>query len=280
MQNKDQVWFITGANKGLGAAIAREALARGYKVVAGSRRRESAEEALGQFSDLLTVELDITNEVQVEDAVLAAVERFGRIDVLVNNAGYGLLGYFEEMSEEAIRRQFETNVFGTMKLTRAVLPVMRGQGGGFVVSVSSTSGIRAVGGGSVYSATKFALEGWSEGMNIDMAPFGIRFMLLEPGPFRTAFNDEKSSLALPDLRVEAYEEYRDDLAGFFRKMDGIQPGDPGRLAKALIDTVQSQHPPLRLLISKGVVPSIRQYYQSRLSEFEAWRHVSEASDFE
>lgn len=278
--NSNKVWFITGGNKGIGAAIVKEALASGYNVVAAARNIDGAKETFGDHPNLLMVKLDITNDGQVDSAVKAALSRFGRIDVLVNNAGYGLLGYFEEMSEESIRRQMETNVFGTMKITRAILPAMRKQGSGFVVVVSSTSGIKAVAGGSVYSASKFALEGWVEGMNIDMKSFGIRFMLLEPGAFRTDFANESASMQLPDLEVEAYNKARENLAQIFRTMNGNQAGDPAKLAKGLVKVVNFENPPLRLLISKGAIPAVENYYNTRFNEFEHWKDVSADSDFD
>jgi NAD(P)-dependent dehydrogenase (short-subunit alcohol dehydrogenase family) len=280
MNSNQKVWFITGGNKGLGAAMVKEALATGYQVVASARSVESAEKTLGTHPNLLIVKLDITNDHQVQDAVSAAIARFGHIDVLVNNAGYGLLGYFEEMSDESIRKQFETNVFGTMKITRAILPIMRQQGYGFVVVVSSTSGIKSVNGGSVYSASKFAVEGWAEGMNIDMKPFGIRFMLLEPGAFRTDFANEDASMQLPDLKVDAYEQSRNGLEKIFRQMNGNQAGDPSKLAKGLIKVVNSENPPVRLLISKGAIPAVDNYYKTRYAEFQLWQEVSADSDFD
>lgn len=280
MGTNQKVWFITGGNKGIGAAIVNEALAQGYNVVATARKTEEAEKNLGTHPNLLIVKLDITDDGQVNEAVKQTLDRFGRIDVLVNNAGYGLLGYFEEMSEDSIRRQMETNVFGTMKITRAILPVMREQKSGFVVTVSSTSGIRSVGGGSVYSASKFALEGWSEGMNLDMQPFGIRFMLLEPGAFRTDFANENASMQLPDLQLDAYNEPRDLLESIFRTMNGTQSGNPVKLAKGLIKVVDSEDAPVRLLISKGAIPAIDNYYKTRYSEFEKWQEISADSDFD
>lgn len=280
MSNTQKVWFITGGNKGLGAAMVQEALANGYHVVASARSAESAEQTLGTHPNLLIVKLDISNDEQVQAAVAAAVARFGRIDVLVNNAGYGLLGYFEEMSEKSIREQIETNVFGTMKITRAILPVMRRQQSGFVVTVSSTSGIKSVAGGSVYSASKFALEGWSEGMNIDLKPFGIRFMLLEPGAFRTDFANEEASMKLPDQPLDVYNEPREALQKIFRNMNGNQAGNPAKLAKGLVKVVNSENPPVRLLISKGAIPAVAAYYKTRVAEFEQWQDVSADSDFE
>lgn len=280
MSTIQKVWFVTGANKGIGSAIVKEALTQGYNVVATARKKEEAEQNLGSHPNLLIVRLDINNDDQVKEAVKATVDKFGRIDVLINNAGYGLLGYFEEMSEESIRRQFETNVFGTMKITRSILPVMRQQEAGFVVTVSSTSGIKAVAGSSVYSASKFALEGWVEGMSIDMKQFGICFMLLEPGAFRTDFANENASMQIPDLDLEAYEGARENLAEIFRTMNGTQTGNPAKLAKGLIKVVNSENPPLRLLISKPAIPAVDTYYKKRFAEFEKWQDISADSEFE
>lgn len=174
----------------------------------------------------------------------------------------------------------ETNLFGTMKVTRAILPVMRRQGTGLVITVSSTSGIKAVPGGSVYSASKFSLEGWSEGMNIDMKPFGIRFMLLEPGPFRTDFANESTSMHLSDKPIEAYQYLRENLHHVFRTMDGHQAGNPAKLAKGLIKAANTENPPVRLLISKVSIPAVKAYYQNRYAEFEKWLDVSADSDFD
>ncbi|MBO9616242.1 MAG: SDR family NAD(P)-dependent oxidoreductase [Dyadobacter sp.] len=280
MNEKQNVWFITGGNKGLGAAIVQEALAEGNKVVATARSIESARQTLGEHPNLLLVKLDITNNEQVETAVSDAIAKFGRIDVLVNNAGYGLLGYFEEMSDELIQHQMKTNVFGTMNITRAILPLMRQQGSGLVIVVSSTSGIKAVRGGSVYSASKFALEGWAEGMNLDLQPFGIRFMILEPGGYRTDFANENASMQLPDLKVDGYEHLRDELAAHFKNMNGQQSGDPAKLAAGLLQVTNSENPPLRLLIGKGAIPAVDEYYKKRYSEFQRWQAVSANSDFE
>lgn len=246
-QKNNQVWFITGANKGLGAAIAKEALDRGYKVVATARKPEGMEKTLGNSPNLLTVKLDITNDEQVQSSVDAALERFGRIDVLVNSAGYGLLGYFEEISEKLIRQHIETNVLGTMKITRAVLPIMRKQGSSWIIVVSSTSGIRAVEGNSVYSASKFALEGWTEGMSIDLKPFGIRCMIVEPGAFRTDFFNENTSLTVSDIEIDDYKQKREKLHDNAVSWHQKQPGDPAKLAKALMTAINAPNPPLRLL---------------------------------
>jgi NAD(P)-dependent dehydrogenase (short-subunit alcohol dehydrogenase family) len=279
-QTNDQVWFITGANKGLGAAIAKEALDKGYKVVATARKTEGMEKTFGDSPNLLIASLDITSEEQVQSAVNIALERFGRIDVLVNNAGYAQLGYFEEMSDGLIRQQMETNVFGTMKLTRAVLPTMRKQGSGWIIVISSTSGIRSVEGGSVYSASKFALEGWTEGMNIELKPFGIQCMLVEPGPFRTDFLNEKTSVMFSDMEINDYKQQREAMHNNFVSVDQKQPGDPAKLAKALMLALNDSNPPFRLLAGKRSVESIDQYLQERRFEYEAWREVSADTDFD
>jgi NAD(P)-dependent dehydrogenase (short-subunit alcohol dehydrogenase family) len=279
-ENNDQVWFITGANKGMGAAIAKEALNRGYKVVATARNPESAGEVLGSSPNLLIVTLDITNDEQVQSAVNAALVRFGRIDVLVNNAGYALLGFFEEMSEKLIRQQLETNVFGTMKVTRAVLPFMRKQRSGLVIVLSSASGIRAVGGSSIYSASKFALEGWTEGMSADIKPFGIRCLLVEPGPFRTDFANFDTSLTFSDLEIDDYKQRREATYSSFASLNQTQPGDPAKLAKAVMTAVDAPNPPLRLLAGRAAVAAIDQYLTTRRAEYEAWREVSASTDFD
>ena len=275
-----EVWFVTGANKGLGAAIAKEALSSGYRVVAAARKPEEVRAALGDSSDMLAVKLDITNDAEVHAAVNAALDRFGRIDTLANNAGYGLLGYFEECSETLVRQQMETNVFGTMKLTRAVLPTMRRQRQGLLVTVSSTSGIKAVEGDSVYCASKFALEGWMEGMSIDLKPFGIRCLIIEPGPFRTDFFKEKVSFAFSDMPIEDYKPYREALHEYFVSFDQKQSGDPARLAKALLTVAHADNPPLRLLCSRFALDAVDAYLKNRYAEFDAWRKLSASTDFD
>ena len=276
----DQVWFITGTNKGMGAEIAKEALKEGYKVVATARDPEGTEKILGPSPNLLVLPLDITNDEQVQSAVTTVIDRFGRIDVLVNNAGYALLGFFEEMSEKAIRQQMETNVFGTMKVTRTVLPFMRRQRSGTIVVLSSASGVRAVGGSSIYSASKFALEGWTEGMSADLKPFGIRCLLVEPGPFRTDFANWDTSLKFTDLEIDDYKERREALYKGGSSLHGNQAGDPVKLAKAVVTVVNASNPPLRFLAGKAAVNSVDQYLAARREEYAAWRETSISLDFE
>lgn len=279
-ENTNQVWFVTGASKGIGAAITKEALENGYKVVAAARNPEATKKALGDCPNLFCVKLDLTDEQSIQSSVKEATDKFGRIDVLVNNAGYGLLGYFEEFSDEVIRRQMETNVFGLMSLTRAVLPGMRKQRSGWVVNFSSTSGIKAVEGGAVYSASKFAVEGFTEGLAIEVQPFGIKCMLVEPGAFRTEFFKEGTSFITGDVKVNDYDDRRQPLLDHFTHYDGIQPGDPKKLAKVLVTTLKSDKQPLRLLCGRYAAKSIDEYHQARRIEFDAWRHVTESTDFD
>lgn len=279
-KNSNQVWFVTGAGKGIGAAITKEALENGYTVVAAARNPEAARKELGECPNLFCVRLDVTDPVQITSAVKEAVDRFGRIDVLVNNAGYGLLGYFEEFSDGLVRRQMETNVLGLMNLTREVLPVMRGQSSGWIVNFSSTSGIKAVEGGAVYSASKFAVEGFTEGLAVELKPFGIKCLIVEPGAFRTNFFKQGTSFIAGDIAIADYDDRRQPLMDHFTEYDGIQAGDPQKLAKTLITTLKSDNPPLRLLCGRYAAKSIDEYMQARRAEFDAWRHVTESTDFE
>ncbi|MCJ8009687.1 SDR family oxidoreductase [Lederbergia wuyishanensis] len=279
-KSSEQVWFITGANKGIGAAIAKEALNKGYKVVATARKTEGMEKTLGESPNLLITSLDITNEGKVQSSVKAALERFGTIDVLVNNAGYAQLGYFEETSEGLVRQQMETNVFGTMKLTRTILPTMRKQGSGTIIVFSSAMGITSLEGGSVYSASKFALEGWIEGLNMELKGFGIRCMLVEPGPFRTDFVNEQTSAKFSDIEIADYKKQREMMRNFYFSGHQQQSGDPAKLARGLMTVINDSNPPLRLLVGTGLAGFISQYLQNRCSEYEAWREVSDSTNFD
>jgi NAD(P)-dependent dehydrogenase (short-subunit alcohol dehydrogenase family) len=274
------VWFITGANKGIGAAIAKEALHQGYKVVAAARKTKETATILGSSPNLLITELDITNESQVQDSVQAAMEKFGRIDVLVNNAGYGQLGLFEETSEEMIRKQMETNVFGTMKVTRSILPFMRKQGSGTVIVFSSMMGLMSMQGGSVYSASKFALEGWAEGLSHELKPFGIRCLIVEPGPFRTDFVNEKTSAKFSDLEIGDYKEQREAIHNMYVSFHGKEGGAPAKLAEALIKVLDNANPPLRWIAGKDMVELVNQVFVGRKSEYETWREVSDNTNYE
>jgi NAD(P)-dependent dehydrogenase (short-subunit alcohol dehydrogenase family) len=238
------VWFVTGAGRGMGVDIAKAALAAGHAVVATGRNTQAVTKALGEADDLFVVKLDVTHPEDAKAAVAASLTRFGRIDVLVNNAGNFYAGFFEEVSPEDFRAQIETNLFGPVNVTRAVLPVMRAQRRGLIVTISSTGGISGQAFVSAYSAAKFGVEGWIESLAPEVAPFGIRTMLIEPGFFRTQLLTDDST-KWPDASIDDYAEKTRQTVAAWKKMNGLQGGDPAKLAKALIAHAGSDEPPLR-----------------------------------
>src|SRR5687768_6887895 len=272
MSNK-KVWFITGAGRGMGVDIAKTALASGYKVVATGRNIDKVTQAIGESADLLIVKLDVNNPADAEAAVQAAVERFGRIDVLVNNAGNFYAGFFEELSPEDFRAQVETNLFGPMNVTRAVLPVMRAQRSGLVVQISSTAGINGGEFTSAYAASKFGVEGWIESLTPEVAPFGIRTMLVEPGFFRTELlTPESTNYAKPS--IDDYAEKTKQTVTAWNGMNGLQGGDPAKLAKALIQLASQDEPPLRWAAGADAVKELERKAQRLLDEANAYRDLS------
>jgi NAD(P)-dependent dehydrogenase (short-subunit alcohol dehydrogenase family) len=239
-----KVWLVTGAGRGMGIDIARAALAAGHAVVATARNTEKVSSAIGAHDDLLAVKLDVTDPADAEAAVAAAVDRFGRIDVLVNNAGNFNAGFFEELNPEEFRAQIETTFFGPVNVTRAALPVMRRQRSGLVVTISSTAGIE---GGlflTAYAASKFAVEGWMESLAPEVSPFGIRTMLVEPGFFRTELLTPESTKYAASS-IEDYADRTEQTVTAWKSMNGQQGGDPAKLADALIQLVGQDEPPLR-----------------------------------
>jgi len=268
-----KVWFITGAGRGMGVDIAKAALAAGYKVVATGRNTDRVVQAVGESSDLLVVKLDVTNLSDAESAVKAAVDRFGRIDVLVNNAGNFYAGFFEEISPEDFRAQVETNLFGPVNVTRAVLPVMRTQRSGLVVQISSTAGINGGEFTSAYAASKFGVEGWIESLTPEVAPFGIRTMLVEPGFFRTELlTPESTNYAKPS--IDDYAEKTRQTVTAWNGMNGLQGGDPAKLAKALIQLASQDEPPLRWAAGADAVKELERKAQRLLDEANAYRDLS------
>jgi NAD(P)-dependent dehydrogenase (short-subunit alcohol dehydrogenase family) len=230
----NNVWFITGAGRGLGIDIARSALAAGHKVVATGRNAEKVLAAIGEHKNLLTVALDITDPAAAADAAQAAVDRFGGVDVLVNNAGNFYAGYFEIISDEQLRRQMETNFFGPLNVTRAILPVMRRHRSGQVITITSAAGLIGQEFCAAYAPSKFALEGWMESLRYDVAPYGIRTMAVEPGFFRTELLVEGASTIWPELEIEDYAERTAATIEAWSGMNGLQGGDPAKLAEALV----------------------------------------------
>jgi NAD(P)-dependent dehydrogenase (short-subunit alcohol dehydrogenase family) len=271
--SKMKIWFITGASRGLGVEFAKAALDSGDSVVATSRSAESVTKALGTSDRLLAFALDVTKPGAAEKAVHAALLRFGRIDVLVNNAGYGIVGALEELSAEEVLAQYKTNVFGLLDVTKAVLPAMRAQRDGHIVNISSVGGFYADAGISAYCGTKFAVEGLSEALAKEVGPLGIRVTIVEPGYFRTELLSEESA------RYAAKEipDY-DATSGAVRKgiaaMHGKQAGDPRKLALALVHLVNDRDPPLRFLAGADAVGIQEQKLEQTRSELGRWRELS------
>lgn len=272
------VWFITGAARGLGKEIALAALSAGDRVVASARSIEAVHKSLGPDSEnLLAVELDVSSREAADAAVKAATSRFGGIDVLVNNAGYGHLGFFEELSIEDANEQLSTNLLGVFNITWAALPVMRVSGSGKIFNVSSLGGLMGGELSSLYCASKFGLEGFSECLAKEVAAFGISVTIVEPGPFRTDFL-KSDSLRFSGTPIGAYDQRREQLREGFVKRDGQQPGDPVKLAKALIKLSNAATPPLRFLAGSIAVTAAEAKLTSMRAEFEKWRELSVGTD--
>ncbi len=274
-----KTWFITGASRGLGVQIAKAALQAGNRVVAAGRKRSAVIDSLGPDSDLLlSVALDVTDADQARAAVDAAVARFGAIDVLVNNAGYGHLGFFEETTIEDAQAQFAANVFGVLNVTRAALPTMRSARKGRIFNVSSVAGFRGTEFGSLYCASKFALEGFSESLSREVAPFGLFVTIVEPGPFRTDFLT-RESLRYGDRVVADYDERRAQLRASFEQRNGRQPGDPAKLAAAMVRLAGEAKPPLRFIAGAIAVEAADAKLAGVRTELDGWRSLSLGTDY-
>lgn len=274
----ERVWLITGTSQGFGRELVAAALERGDKVVATSRSPQKVAAEFPEAGDrLLALSMDLRDEKQIATVVENAVKRFGRIDVLINNAGHGLIGAIEEASESEVNGLFEVNVFGLLRVTRAVLPLMRKQGRGHIVNLSSVSGLIGSPGFGIYNATKFAVEGLSEALAQEVRPLGIGLTIVEPGPFRTAFLG--GSIAQTKSVLPEYEPTAGKSRAYQKNNDGSQPGDPVLGATAIIDAVTSDKPPLRLLLGASAYQRAQKKLADLKAEFEAWRDVSLATDF-
>ncbi|MGW4567159.1 SDR family NAD(P)-dependent oxidoreductase [Streptomyces sp. NPDC004561] len=268
-----KVFIITGAGRGMGADIARQALKAGHQVVATGRRPEKVLEALGGEQDnLLAIALDVTDPGDAEKAVQAAVDRFGRIDVLINNAANTYGGFFETISDAQMRAQLETNLFGPMNVTRAVLPVMRRRRSGHVVSISSLAGVVGLPGTTAYATSKFGLEGWMEALRFDLEPFGIRTTVVEPGYFRTELLTDASS-NVAELSIDDYAERSAAMQAGRARMNGRQPGDPVKLADALLKVVDLDEPPLRFVAGSDAIEAVAVKARELLAQAEASREL-------
>jgi NAD(P)-dependent dehydrogenase (short-subunit alcohol dehydrogenase family) len=273
-----RVWFITGASRGIGALIAEAALADGNAVVAAGRNAKAIVERLGEHAALLPVALDVTDEAQAKAAVQTAIEKFGRIDVLVNNAGFGLLGAIEESSDKDVRRMYDTNVFGLLNVTRAVLPTLRAQRSGHVINISSVGGYRAAAGFGAYSSTKFAVEGITEALHAELKPLGIHATVVEPGYFRTDFLDATSLVVAPDV-IADYDETSGAVRRKAVQMNHNQPGDPKKLAAAMVTLVDATNPPLRLPLGTDTLAAIATKNAYVEQETQTWKALSASTDF-
>ena len=273
-----RVWLITGCSSGFGASLAAAVLARGERVVATARNAEALSELAAQFPDTCrALALDVTDATQVKSVVAQAVEAFGRLDVVVNNAGYGLAGAFEELGTQQIARNFDTNFFGALEVIRAALPVLRAQGSGHIVNISAAAVISNYAGFSIYGATKWALEGVSESLAAELKPLGIKVTIVQPGPFRTDFIAR--SLERAESQIADYDRTSGKFARFLETMEGKQPGDPARAAEAIIAAVESDAPPLRLVLGKYANDKLRRKLADAERERAAWEHVGLPTDF-
>jgi len=278
MTNK-KVWFITGAGRGMGVDFAKAALAAGHAVVASARDSERIPKSLGKAKDLLAVKLDVTSGADAEAAVRAALDRFKRIDVLVNNAASFYAGYFEELTPEQMQRQLAASLIGPMNVTRAVLPVMRKQRFGHIISISSSAGLSGFEFGTAYAASKFGLEGWMESLHAEIAPFGITTTVVNPGFFRTELLTEQST-NYAEPSIKDYDERRAKQLEFWKDQNGKQSGDPAKLARALITIASQQPPPRRFIAGADAIATAEQKIADLKAQIDANRELSISLDFD
>ncbi|WP_136688904.1 SDR family NAD(P)-dependent oxidoreductase [Halorhabdus amylolytica] len=273
LESDGQVWFITGASRGMGLEFATAALAAGHAVVATGRDTDAVAEAVGESESLLVAELDVTEPADAESATQSAVDRFGRIDVLVNNAGISYKGFFEEMEIEEIKHQLEVNLFGAMYVTRAVLPVMRDQQSGHVISISSGAGLLGFGFSSAYATSKFGLEGWMDALHDEIEPFGIDTTIVNPGFFRTTLTSEES-MPFTDPTIEDYDERRAEQIGWWKDQGGQQPNDPAKLADALVEIAAEDDPPRRFVAGEDAIELAEEKVAELQEQIDAYRDLS------
>ena len=278
MGNK-KIWFITGAARGMGVDFAKAALGAGHAVVATGRDTDAVAKAVGESDDLLVVKLDVTSRTDAEAAVRAAVDRFGRIDVLINNAGNFFAGYFEELTPEQIERQLATLLIGPMNVTRAVLPVMRKQRSGHIVTISSTAGLVGFAFCSAYAAAKFGVEGWMESLQQEVAPFGVTTTIVNPGFFRTELL-EPASVTYAKPSIEDYADRTAEQLKWWQAQSGQQGGDPAKLAQALVTIASATPPPRRFIAGADAIGLAEQKIADLRAQIDAYRDLSTALAFD
>jgi NAD(P)-dependent dehydrogenase (short-subunit alcohol dehydrogenase family) len=271
------VWLITGCSTGIGRALANRVLAHGNRVLATARNPAKLNELVERHPESCKIlALDVTESAQIESAVQTAAQEFGGLDVLVNNAGYGLIGAFEELGREQIVQNFEANLFGAMELIRVTLPILRAQGRGRIVNISAAAAISNYPGFSVYGATKWALEGLSESLAAELKPLGIHVTIVQPGPFRTDFI--KRSLKRAETHIADYDRTSGKFQRLIESMEGKQAGDPEKAAEAIIATVTSENPPLRLVLGKYANAKVHKKLAAAANELAAWEHIGLPTD--
>jgi NAD(P)-dependent dehydrogenase (short-subunit alcohol dehydrogenase family) len=278
MSTPNKVWFITGCSTGFGRELAKEALSKGYKVVVTARKPEQVADITAAYPDTaLALSLDVTVPQQIKEAVAAAIARFGRIDVLVNNAGIGYFGAIEESEEEEVRRMFEINFFGLAHMTNAVLPHMRQQRSGHILNVASIGGLRSFPAVGFYNATKYAVDGLSEALMKEVAPLGIKVTVICPSGFRTDWAGRSANNT--KIKIEDYATTAGKNMSDLRGYSGNQPGDPVKAAQAMIQVTETENPPLRLLLGAAALKGARLKLEELRKDFEEWADVSEGADF-
>jgi NAD(P)-dependent dehydrogenase (short-subunit alcohol dehydrogenase family) len=278
MSTSNKVWFITGCSTGFGRELAKEALSKGYNVVVTARKPEQVADIVAAYPETaLSLTLDVTVPQQINDAVKTAIDRFGRIDVLVNNAGIGYFGAIEESEEEEVRRMFEINFFGLAHMTNAVLPHMRQQRSGHILNVASIGGLRSFPAVGFYNATKYAVDGLSEALMKEVAPLGIKVTVICPSGFRTDWAGRSANNT--KIKIEDYATTAGKNMSDLRGYSGNQPGDPVKAARAMIQVTETENPPLRLLLGAAALKGARLKLEELRKDFDDWAEVSEGADF-
>ena len=271
-----KVWFITGSSRGLGRSFTEAALAQGHQVAATARNPEQLQELVEKYGDLIhPIQLDVTDDAQVNKAVEAAVTQFGKIDILINNAGFGISGAAEAFSKQQIESQINTNLYGAIYVTRAVLPVMRKQRSGYIIQISSIGGRASMPGLSIYHATKFGLEGFSESVAKEVAPLGIKLTIVEPAGFRTDWGGSSMSFA---KNISDYDATVGAMESYFKEGTHLPVGDPAKAAQVILKLAENPNPPMRLVLGSEGVALIKQFETQKMAEFEEWLPVSLSTD--
>lgn len=277
MSNK-KVWFITGTSKGFGLALTKLALSQGHQVIATSRNTDDLKKSITQNQDnFLPLQVDITSDKEVKNAIQQGIEKFGRIDVAVNNAGYSLVGSIEEITEKEFRKTVDVNLFGTVNVIRNIIPYLRKQQSGHIINIASNAGYVGFANATSYNASKFAVVGISEALAQEVNDFGIKVTVVAPGQFRTSFMD-KGSMQFAKNRISVYG--LDKAEELWTNYSGQQIGDPEKLVKILAEIVELENPPLRLLLGTDTYDLIKEHREKEMQEFETWKHLTLSTNFD